>query len=471
MMRKFYFTALLFLYSLPNLYARLGGGGGNKSRRSSSRSSGSSWHSSSGSRSSSSSYGHSSGSGDSFSINPIALVIFIVICVILYYYFKKKFPSMFGSGSSSKNVAPTTFYNEKATDFPDGLDEKKITFAFTEMQKAWQTKNLQSVRKWMSDGMYQRLHTQISIMNILKQRNELSGLRIENIRIADQRKDGDFDVVDLEFNFSVNDKFISEIYPKFNEEYYEDNIIEYWTLIRKQNTVSKDLYSTNNCPNCGDKLVDNLGEVSRCGSCKTLVNNPAYDWILCEITQEDDYDPQQYLLTDQEFLKLFENDKDFAIQKMEDIASNIFMQIMEVFSGAKTEILNKFSDNHSLSQIMEMKKDYDGIIFNRLYTNAVTLDNYSTEDDTIDLKFVISATYSEVKLEHNKIQKVDEFKTEEFYMTLSRSKNAVLSQEISYSHECPSCAAPYDDTTLDNCSYCGAPFVDKTKNWALTHFE
>lgn len=463
MKRKYYFGFLLFLYSLPNLYARLGGGGG-RSRRSSSRSSGSSWSSSGHSYS-----GHSSGSGGSSSISPVVIIIFIVICIVVYFYLKKKFPNMFGNTLTDNNQNFVDEYTD--VPLPDGLDKKKLTFAFSEMQKAWQNKDLKNVRKWMSDGMYQRLHTQISIMNTLSQRNELSNLRIENIRVADLRKDNGYDVTDIEFIFSVRDKFISEIYPKFNEDYDEENIVEYWTLIRKQNVESKDLYTSNNCPNCGDVLSDDLGEISRCSSCGTLVNNAAYDWILCEITQEDDYEGEQDVLLDQKFLSLFTHDKEFAVQKMEDIASNIFMQIMEVFSGGKIDKLDKFSDENTLSQLISMKNSYNGIIFNRLYTNFVTLDDYSVEGNIIDLKFKISATYSEVKLANNTIQKVNELETQEFYMTLSRNKDAVLPLEISYSHECPNCAAPYDDTTLDKCSYCGSPFVDKSKNWVLTHFE
>lgn len=468
-MKKKLILLILFILNLPYVYARFGGGGGRRSRG------GGSHHSSGGH-----SYGgggfHSYGSGSGGSsggLSGFSLIIIIIIGVIIYFYLKSKYPSLFGGNSQNNNDYDNTPVQHFASqNFPDGLDQNKLSVAFTEMQNAWQQKNVQNVRKWMSDGMYQRLHTQFHIMDLLGQRNRLSNLNIEEIRVIDNRKDGEYDVVDVEFSFSVDDDFISDKYPQFNESYPNDYVTEYWTFIRKQGVNGHDLYQSKNCPNCGDVLDENLGEVSRCKSCKTLTNNATYDWILCEITQEDDYDNQQPLLHDSQLWSLVKNDPDFAIQKMEDLASNIFMQIMEVFSGGDPKKLSKFADEKMVQKLNTIKQNYNNILFNRLFLNQVTLENYVLgENQILNLSLSVTATYSKVMLQNGKLSQLEDFETEDFQLVLSRSIYAKLPNEISYSHECPSCAAPYDDTTADTCSYCGSPVVDAGKIWVLTDFE
>ena len=66
------------------------------------------------------------------------------------------------------------------------------------------------------------------------------------------------------------------------------NTLEYWSFI-KNGCKEKDLYHTNNCPNCGGDLPADGGETAKCPYCSTITYLGDYDWILSEITQSDDY--------------------------------------------------------------------------------------------------------------------------------------------------------------------------------------
>lgn len=361
--------------------------------------------------------------------------------------------------------------------FPEGLTEEKVSTSFLALQEAWEKQDLSKVRKWMSDGVYQRFTAQFSMMKRLTQKNTLSNVRIHDISVMDIRTDGAYQSADVAITFSMDDRFVSEKYPELNETYKGDSDKEIWTFIKRKDTspvsVQNDLYLTDNCPNCGSLLDNQLGEVSRCSNCKTLTNNASFDWVLNEITQDEDYKSGNDLLQDIGLKELVRNDSTFAIQRMEDIASNVFMQVMEVWSGDANKKLERFSDQGVADTILLQKKQQGEFVFDRLYLKEVTLQAFDTQNKQLNLAFRLTANYQRVQL-GTKLKKLDPSISEHaFRMVLSKNTDALNTPEkdIAFSYECANCGAPYEDTTHHACSYCEALVVDPSKNWVLTGFE
>lgn len=454
-------ATLSFFYSY-NAMARVGGAGGHSSGGS---------HSS-GSHSSSSSYSsHSYGSGGSGGgqMSP-GMVVLIIIAIIVYILIKNRSKFKNDFNTETQPVASTP-----ANAFPEGLTPEKIRTSFMELQQAWQQQDLGKVRKWMSDGVYQRFTAQFAMMKKLTQRNRLSNIRISGIRLAAVNTDGAYQTADVAISFSMDDEFISEQYPQLNESFEDDSATEYWTFIKRTDAKvsGSDMYNTDNCPNCGAALENKMGEVSRCPSCKTLTNNAEYDWVLSEITQEEDYGGKNDLLNDARLHELVNNDPLFSIQRMEDIASNVFMQIMEVFTGAKDKKLSRFADPALAENLLQQKARGGDFVFDRLYLNEVTLSGYTTDNGKLNLTFRLTATYQRVKIAARLTPLDDDLDTHKFSLVLSKDLAALSTppKEIAFSYECANCGAPYDDTTNDTCSYCDAPVVDTARNWVLTDFR
>ncbi len=457
-MKKILFFALFFFFNLVNIYARFGGGGGHSSGGNSSGG-GFGSHSSGG--------GYSGGSGGG-SMSGSQLFLIVIVAVLIYNNRQKAKSNQNNFFDDNQNS------NLEEQPFPLGLDIEKIKKSFFDMQVAWQTKDVKSVRKWMSDGVYQRLNTQFLMMNKLFQTNLMSNIQVRSVKIVRLEQDGEYEIADVEIQFTLDDKFVSTKYPQFNEEYQGDYATEYWTYIKRSDAKGdKNLYTSNNCPNCGAVLDNNLGEISRCLSCKTLTNNASYDWVLSEITQEDDYESYNPLYEDTELQQLTASDTLFSIQRMEDLASNIFMQIMNVMSGENPKKLTRFANQETIDTIIQQKNSTDNYIFNRIYMNEVTLIKYQVENETLHLVFNLTASYSRVKIDNDKLKTIDEHpEPNQLQMILSKklSGQTTAKVETVYSFECPSCAAPYSDTTDDTCKFCGEPVVDINKNWVLTNF-
>ena len=457
-MKKLYISLGALLLLANQIFARAGGGGGGS-------------HSSGGSSGFSGGGGgfYGGGSGGGGHLNTGTIVI-IIIAVLIYLYLKKSGKL----GGMTSNDGDEEISNIPDQPLPEGLDKQKIQNSFLSIQDAWQAKDLKKVRKWVSDGVYQRFNAQFEMMNKLQQTNKLTNIRVDGIRLASAGVDGNYQTVDVAIGFTMDDEFLSDKYPSFNQKFRGESAMEYWTFIKRNDAkAGKNLYDNNNCPNCGATFDVTMGEISRCSACGTLTNNAAYDWVLSEITQADDYNGGTNFIKQAELQELTKHDSLFSVQRIEDVASNVFMQTMEVLSGAPEKKLTRFADAETTQSILQTKKQMGNFVFDRLYLNDVDLVDFNTNNERLNLIFSLKATYQRVEAGQS-LKLIDsDMVTKPYAMILSKNIKALQTaeKETVFSYECANCGAPYTDTTNDVCQYCSAPLIDFNKNWVLTFFR
>lgn len=359
-------------------------------------------------------------------------------------------------------------------DFNEQQFEQKVRTAFTEIQNAWAAKNISKARRFISDGVYQRFNTQFKMMNILSQRNELENLNIKSITIDKIENEGLFDVIHVGILASTKDKFISDKYPNLNEVFFEE-FVEYWSFIRKTTATGKDMYSTQNCPNCGGDLSGSaMGDVCKCPYCGTFTNSGEFDWVLAEITQADDYVTTSHLHDMSNTLankieEITDADKDFANQLIEDKASNGYLQIQTARVFKDPKIMRRFvSDDYYAKFEINMKSE-DHFVYNRIFLNDVTLIGALQKDGKNILAIAIKSSFQRVKIIDGKAQLID-FAVTSKNEVMMMSKDIVTGENKGsvYAHQCPSCGGTISDTTDMNCPYCGN-LLNSTKNeWIIT---
>ncbi len=466
-LKKIYFAfgAICFFIS-QNIFARAGGGGGSSHSSSS--------HSSGGGHGFGGGFYGVGGGGMSTGMIVLIIAVVIIYLVIESKMKKNKTASSILSSFTGDSDDDTSSDDGASLPNPEGLDNEKIKSSFMGIQDAWQAKDLKKVRKWISDGVYQRFNGQFAMMNKLSQVNKLTNINVDGIRIARIGSDNGYNTADVAINFTMDDEFISDKYPSFNQKFRGESATEYWTFIKKEDAkAGKNLYDSDNCPNCGAPFDTNLGEISRCGSCGTLTNNASYDWVLSEITQEDDYSDSDMFSQADELHELTKNDKLFSVQRIEDVASNVFMQIMQVLSGEPAKKLSRFASKETSASILQDKTKDGDYIFDRIFLNDVELATFYKDETKVHLVFQLKATYQRVKAGQKLTKLDDEMVTKYYTMTLSKNLRSLQTaeKETVYSYECPGCGAPYTDTTDEKCSYCDALILDFDHNWILTDFK
>jgi len=490
--RRFLFTAIvrvtlillaLFILAGP-ISARAGGAGGSHS---------------SGSSSSSRSYGGNSGSGSgdlmivvylvSSIVNLIGpiptLILAALIVFALYRYSKHKnhqasnvYANMASRGSG--NGKGMGAFKKRNPGFDEAIFKQKVTASFMAIQQAWSSKNLASVRRFISDGVYQRFSTQFAMMNILKQENKLSNVHIESISIDKAEQEGSYDILTVAITASMSDRFVCDTNHSLDQSSH-DSFVEYWSFIRKgktdqtvnQEDAYKDIFTSNNCPACSAPLPDDLGERGQCPYCNALVNSGIYDWVLSEITQSDDYAAdrviEKSLQVSRRLKDLHLRDPDFCIQLLEDKASNAYLQILAATVAKKPDMMRRFSSDRAYQKIQTGFPDAN-IIFNRLYLNQVTLIGANLRSDTDQLSFSIGLSFQRVLLENNRAKLIDPImRRRDVVVVMQRSNTATSASSKGnlYLHQCPACGASAADSTDLVCTYCGSAHNAPNHEWIV----
>ncbi|MDP2387997.1 MAG: Tim44-like domain-containing protein [Bacteroidota bacterium] len=472
-MKKIILHSLLFIFlafSSHELYARAGGSGGKKS--SSSRSSSSSSYSSG----SSSSYRSSGSSGGLSTMAWIGIGGGILaIWLIRYLINKNKSGAGASDSGSSSFIAPQNgnmpvIGNEFLAVNPGFNKDEfkgKVKIAFMAIQEAWMQQNLSKVRKWISDGVYQRFNLQFEMMKKLEQVNNLSNIDIKQIQFIKAYTEGSFSIITVGISFSMDDEFISKKMKGLNEKFKGDSATEVWTFVKKSGKVEKDLYHSNNCPNCGSSLGDDGGEVSKCPSCSTVTYLGDYDWVLSEITQEEDFNADNNTVPLDPSLTDLMSKESICIQNMEDKAANAFVHYLFAKAWNDTKPFNRFATDEALA---ELKASFqEPFVFNRVYINRVTCKRFDTDEDLNKFHFSIKYSGQKVKLSSDDVKLIDkEIDSFTCSLTLGKKAGAELSKGKLWSHDCPGCGAPYADTSSSNCSYCGEKINSTDKEWVVT---
>ena len=475
----------LTLGMLTRLAARAGGAGGHSSSSSSSSSSGghSSSHSSGGGFSSHSSSG--SGGGGGLSSLCCLLIFFGVIGLIIFLTIRNSRARSAGKfGAPPPLPLPDEDRDALAAflaanpDFQLEAFRQKVSDAFLKIQVAWSAQSLAEVRPFISDGIYQRFATQFHMMSLLKQRNQLSNVRILDVEPIAASRDGEYDVLQVRVEAAMNDAFVCELDHSLDTE-GDDSFVEYWSFIRKRQATapSGDIYQNKGCPSCGAALPPDMGELCRCAYCHVMVNSGEFDWVLAEITQEADYgrdsnwagsvSPQ----LPQTIAELTAEAPDLAVQLIEDKASNAFMQIMTALATHNPAVVRRFVSDEALAAITALIPQ-DNIIFNRLYTNEAVLFDAARVDDRHQLSVGLTATLQRVRLVPKRgFTPLDPGEIRaDYVVVLERAAAAAPNQGALYQHQCPNCAGAVGDTLDLNCQYCGVPLNSMKNEWIVTRF-
>jgi predicted lipid-binding transport protein (Tim44 family)/uncharacterized Zn finger protein (UPF0148 family) len=411
----------------------------------------------------------------------IKLFIIVVIINIAYNYLKNSKNEKNGqinrytdytlsknSLRENKIVIGEEDFKLRNPNFAKDTFLQKVTLAFTEIQNAWVNKDLKNVRRYISDSVYQRFNVQFQMMNKLEQIDKINNLKIISTIIDKYEKDGEYDVIHVGIMADISDISTSKKYPFLNEEANE-RFVEYWSFIRKKGNESHDMYSKNNCPKCGSILGNNMGEVSKCEYCGTITNKGDYDWVLAEITQMSDYLEEKIItLTktqSQNINKLYEKDKDFSIQHIEDKVSNGYIQICKSLAFNKPEEVKRFVSGELFVTLINSPTNY---IYSRFFLNYVKLINFEEKDGKDYLTIKLKSSFKRVTDETGELKFLDRIiksKIEE--ITLVRDSNAINNGDL-YSHSCPNCGGPLEDTTNNECPYCGEALSSTKHDWLIT---
>jgi predicted lipid-binding transport protein (Tim44 family) len=161
--------------------------------------------------------------------------------------------------------------------------------AFLALQDAWQARNVDPARGFMSPGLYFSWSAQVEQLTDEHRKNMLEGMRVDNIVPVRVLHGHVFDDVTVRVDATTADYEVDDQTGKmlFGSR-TPQSFTEFWTFQRAigAQTGTRSLFDKV-CPNCGAPLdVNAIGE---CKYCKAAVTSGKFDWVLSRIEQDEAY--------------------------------------------------------------------------------------------------------------------------------------------------------------------------------------
>jgi len=474
-----FFLIILLLLTAVNLYPRAGGG--------------QSYGGSGGSGGFSGGSGGSGGDGGALIGILIYLIIkqpcigiplaIIVIAFFIFANFKGK-GKLTDRKLRKSNFAQNNYYLNQAMlklkakdpNFQELKFKERVKKAFLDIQTAWSNQNLKKVKNFMSDGVVERFSLQIKMQKKEGWRNIMENVIIKSTEIISVESDNNYDTIHIAITAKAKDyRVFLKTGKKLNNSLTTASFTEVWSFLRKADTktlINNGLIE-GNCPNCAAPL--DITDAGECKACKSFVRSPEYDWILSEITQEEEWESKDSKVLIPGVNNISIRDLDFSYQHIEDRVSVMFYRFqLSLFMG-RIDPLKKMTDPKVIPDIeRRVQKIGDKIRFYRFPAVGKVETLWVKEDEDNDIVFVLvkwSGTLVERDIKSNKIKNLSLRTIYSEIYTLKRKKGVVSTKKALNSAHCPNCGAPESTEGGIKCVYCGTVLNDGSRDWVLTKIE
>ncbi len=180
---------------------------------------------------------------------------------------------------------PMNQYKELDDQFDQAELQEKISNLYVQMQNCWQDKNLESLRPYFTDALFNQMNRSVETMKKLGQTNYVQRIAVLGVQLQgwyqEEGEDHILAVVRTRIvDFTLDDnsgKLISGDRTKEKFMTYQ------WDLCRATGAKTKQVegIETVNCPNCGAPV--SINETAKCPYCDSVITVENQDWVISSI--------------------------------------------------------------------------------------------------------------------------------------------------------------------------------------------
>ena len=344
--------------------------------------------------------------------------------------------------------------------------------AFKLIQNAWTARNLDKAQAFMSDGIFEQFSIQLAEMREKGIIDHLEALEILTTMPVKFQSDRNFDVIHLRVDASaINYRKDEKTGKLLNGSRSPEPFAEVWSFMRKPGvkTLKKGGLMEGQCPNCGNPIQ--IGRLSKCDVCGALLRSGEYDWVLTSITQACEWSvrPDRAVPGLDTIVMA---DPGFNMQHIKERAAVMFWRKTEAERIGKIDPLRKIARNEFCeSQQQWFKPDNSGA--RRFYTgcavgaiNLLGVELLEPDDNTF--VEVIWSGIPSFQMPDKVIKTAGQPINFRHVFVLGRRHGAQTRLETSLaSSHCPSCGAPEQTGSENECAYCGSVMNDGKSEWVL----
>ncbi|MFO0600360.1 MAG: TIM44-like domain-containing protein [Myxococcaceae bacterium] len=349
---------------------------------------------------------------------------------------------------------------------------------FLELQDAWFKRNLEPVRKYLSDATFQRLVTQMRLMELQGVRDAIADVQVLDLQIIGLEQNDSFDTVHVRVTAQLRD---SEAAANATDEQAAslaksaklEQFVEVWSFVRKPGAQTKPEgdVSQGKCPNCGAPFAG--GAANTCEFCGAIVNSGTYDWVLAEITQGSQFQPHP--MVPDGFAKLRQADPSLTTEALEDRASLLFWKWVESQVYGDAARLAKVAGPSFFAEVKggiehlaaqgKVKMFIDCAV-GGVHTQQFTQAN-GKDVAAVEIKWSSKIGIGPKGTKPPPLPS----QPQRYVMLLERASSAKSSADNGMAtNRCPQCGAPLTDNGQPSCEFCGTVLNSGERDWVIQDF-
>lgn len=350
---------------------------------------------------------------------------------------------------------------------------RRAANAFVTTQYAWSEQNLHTCRAFISDGVHERFDLYIAMQKAENIRNRMKEVRVTQQEIVAVTSDRHFDMIHVRFTaaaISYNEDLQSGRRVSGNSDRTQISFTEIWSFSRRPGVQTNPDASLLDgaCPNCGGpvEIVDRAA----CPQCESIVNSGKYDWVLAEITQDEEWvvPPAHHQVAGWE--QLAAKDPGLNFQHLEDRASVIFWRsLMAVyFDDVRYAAPILAKDQQTVPTLWDLGK---GRFWKTPAVGSVQVVQCEPSADDADFDHIhVLVRWSATRAEGDRRRPrlVDHQRVYSHTLVLKRRNGVKSSSDQAFaSFGCQGCGAPIDVGKADVCEFCQSALNDGSTDWVL----
>lgn len=182
----------------------------------------------------------------------------------------------------TQNLNPMSEYVRLDPGFSENDLKEKISNMYVKLQNAWQDKNLEEVRPYLTDALYGQYDRQLDAYRRNRQTNYVERIAVLSVDLRGWRQDGANDMIYAVLNTRIVDYVVNDADNTLvRGSRTQEKFMSYeWTLTRTKGAQTAELTGihTIHCPNCG-ATVD-INKSAKCEYCGSILTTQSSDWTI-----------------------------------------------------------------------------------------------------------------------------------------------------------------------------------------------
>jgi len=354
-----------------------------------------------------------------------------------------------------------------------GFDEERflgrVRRAFERAQSAWCEQQLEPLRAFVSDGVFERFSLQIQEQIADGWRQSMPELKLGALVLVEARSGRHFDSLTVRIPFSAK---ILRVERESGKELKgtrlpRESFSECWTFLRRSGakSLTGEGLMEGVCPSCGAALA--INQSARCSHCQSLVRSGQFDWVLTEITQASEWKPEAEAEVPGAASYL-ERDEGFNLPMLEDRASVAFWRKIAADRAGSSKPLTRLADDE-LCRRLESEYAVSGRSFlaDAAVGSVRTLAVLPGEKRD---RFVVEIVWDgrRAQQQNGELDLARQRSLCRHWFVFAREAGKSTELERAFANAtCRTCGASDPGGTQSTCAYCDAPRSGDRASWTL----